>query len=456
MSKENNKVDINKHEIDIGTLKKQNVNDLLSIKNLYSKLKGMENKISQIKYIDSTLTYKLKKDYEKLKRIILDENVQAELANEIETINEKLSTEIETINVNLSTEIETINEKLTNDIESINTKLTNDVETINSQLEHIVYKNNNGLLIDISEKIKGASIYLPIDTASSEEKYISLLDKCIDSNCNTITICPIFWLESKTSNIFTGYKSGINLATILNYCIIAKNKGLKVAMKPHVGGEGITSHGDIQPTNLTTWISNYSKIYKELLNTCKEYIDIVCVTNELNGQTNTNLSQWLQLILDIRNIKSSFLIGAACHFGELSTNVFLSNLDFLGCNMYLPVEGDLSTNIEKQRKSLFNLTNNLNTLLKKGDELNKPIIITEVGILPFEISLSNPEKWGFDGEPTIKEEVQVRYYNLALKEYLYGNNILGTFIWNACDGYTFIDRKAQQTVKEIYGGVTNV
>ena len=432
MSNENNNM-----QVDIENLFKQNVNDLSAIKELYRKFKEVEEKILQIKYIDSNLAYKLKKEYEKLKKIILDENIQAKLANDIETLNVKLNNDIKTVN-------------------SQQLKLTDDIETINSQLEHIVYKNNNGLLIDISEKIKGASIYLPIDTASSEEKYISLLDKCIDSNCNTITICPIFWLESKTSNIFTGYKSGIDLATILNYCIIAKNKGLKVAMKPHVGGDGISSHGDIQPTNLTTWITNYSNIYKELLNTCKDYIDIVCVTNELNGQTNTNLSQWLQLILDIRNIKSSFLIGAACHFGELSTNVFLSNLDFLGCNMYLPVEGDLSTNIEKQRKSLFNLTNNLNTLLKKGDDLNKPIIITEVGILPFEKSLSNPEKWGFTETPSIVEDVQVRYYNLALKEYLNGNNILGTFIWNACDGYTFIDRKAQQTVKEIYGGVTNV
>ena len=65
MSKENNKVDINKHENDIDTLKKQNVNDLLSIKELYRKLKEMEEKISQIKYIDSVLAKKLKNDYEK-------------------------------------------------------------------------------------------------------------------------------------------------------------------------------------------------------------------------------------------------------------------------------------------------------------------------------------------------------------------------------------------------------
>ena len=103
MPKENNKVDINKHEIDIDTLFKQNVNDLSAIKELYRKLKEMENKISQIKYIDSNLANKLKKDYESLKKaisedyeslkcVILEENIQAKLADDIKTINSQLDT----------------------------------------------------------------------------------------------------------------------------------------------------------------------------------------------------------------------------------------------------------------------------------------------------------------------------------------------------------------------------
>ena len=103
MPKENNKVDINKHEIDIDTLFRQNVNDLSAIKELYRKLKEVEERISQIKYIDSTLVYKLKKEYEKLKKIILDENIQTKLTNDIETINVKLNNDIETINSQLDT-----------------------------------------------------------------------------------------------------------------------------------------------------------------------------------------------------------------------------------------------------------------------------------------------------------------------------------------------------------------
>ena len=93
MTKENNKM-----QVDIDTLKKQNVNDLLSIKELYSKLEELGEKIRQVKYIDNTLVKKIKKEYEKLNKIILDENVQIKLTNGIETIN----SQIETINSQLN------------------------------------------------------------------------------------------------------------------------------------------------------------------------------------------------------------------------------------------------------------------------------------------------------------------------------------------------------------------
>ena len=87
-------IDINKHEVEIDTLFKQNENDLCSIKELYRKLKELEKKISQIKYIDSNLADKLKKDYESLKRIILDENIQLQLDNKINEVNSQLDTKV--------------------------------------------------------------------------------------------------------------------------------------------------------------------------------------------------------------------------------------------------------------------------------------------------------------------------------------------------------------------------
>ena len=67
-------IDINKMRIDIDNLQSQNANDLAAIKQLYRKLEEMEEKISQIKYIDTKLIDMIKKDYEKFKSEILNEN----------------------------------------------------------------------------------------------------------------------------------------------------------------------------------------------------------------------------------------------------------------------------------------------------------------------------------------------------------------------------------------------
>ena len=109
MTKENNKVDINKHEMDIDTLKKQNVNDLLSIKEIYSKLEELGEKITQVKYIDNTLVKKIKKEYENFKKIILDENIQLKLDNKIDEFNLKLTNDIETINLQMDTITKKVN-----------------------------------------------------------------------------------------------------------------------------------------------------------------------------------------------------------------------------------------------------------------------------------------------------------------------------------------------------------
>ena len=68
-------IDINKHEVDIDNLKKQNENDLTSIKELYRKIEELDEKIEQINYINTKLVDKIKKDYEKFKSEILNGGV---------------------------------------------------------------------------------------------------------------------------------------------------------------------------------------------------------------------------------------------------------------------------------------------------------------------------------------------------------------------------------------------
>ena len=135
MNNENNKM-----QVDIENLFKQNVNDISSIKELYRKLKEVEEKITQIKYIDSNLANKIKKEYEKLTKIILDENIQAKLANDIKTINSQLNTKAskeETKN-----EIKTINSQLDTKAKQI------DLNTTNARIDNLI-KNEGSSVNDI-------------------------------------------------------------------------------------------------------------------------------------------------------------------------------------------------------------------------------------------------------------------------------------------------------------------
>ena len=132
--------EINKMQVDIENLFKQNVNDLSAIKELYRKLKEVEKKFLQIKYIDSTLANKLKKEYEKLKKIILDENVQAKLADDIETINIQLDI--------INSQLDAIKSQLNAN--------NSELDTINSQLDIKANKNEVFTMANMGQDVKEA------------------------------------------------------------------------------------------------------------------------------------------------------------------------------------------------------------------------------------------------------------------------------------------------------------
>ena len=134
MPKENNKM-----QVDIDTLKKQNVNDLLSIKELYKRIEELGEKTTQIKHIDNTLVKKLKKEYEKLKKIILDENIQVKLTNDIETINSQQV-------------------KLTNDIKATNLQMKDNTNELKKMKTFEVFPTDdvlNDLPINSTFEVKG-------------------------------------------------------------------------------------------------------------------------------------------------------------------------------------------------------------------------------------------------------------------------------------------------------------
>ena len=446
MSKENNKVDINKHEIDINTLFKQNVNDLCSIKELYRKLKEVDEKISQIKYIDTTLANRLKKDYEKLKRIIMDENAQAKLAVEIETVNENLTNEIETINENLTNEIETINENL-NEIETINSQLTNDIETINSQLEQNI-TDINKKINSISTSLTIRSVGIQLQNDSEMDYFINNFnDKLIKMKILGITdviLCPVIYnRNTKVELAFTFDK-------LINCCNLVKNNGLKLTIKVHCWGDTFDETFD-----KILWFESYKNVLIRILNIG----DIVRIglMNETPFLTDNDnyKTNWLHLCNYIKtNYPNVELISSPTTSNEY--NVLNHFCDYICFNFYP------NDNVNKPLQPLgallegiYNSTDfDIEGKYKNPNYNKKKIFITECGIQPYEYSHLHPWEWDTNPNKEYSEDVQYNFYSDIIGYCESTDWITGLSWWisgSSDKTWTFLNRKAENIIKEYWG-----
>ena len=223
-------IDINKHEVDIENLFKQNELDLCSIKELYRKLKEMEKKISQIKYIDSNLADKLKKDYEKLKRIILDENIQLQLDNKIDEVNTSINIINNDIDV-ISSQLDTNVRELDNKINEVATTGTT-METVQNKVSEMAQNgliNFNTVSPNMTTFLK-ESRNLIDESKFSKGVYINPVDGAITTN-ETYNTTDYIMLEENKNYIFSNDIN--NVIRSITYYGAEKNF--------LVGGENISS-----------------------------------------------------------------------------------------------------------------------------------------------------------------------------------------------------------------------
>ena len=185
MPKENNKM-----QVDIENLFKQNVNDLSGIKELYKKLKEVEEKISQVKYIDSNLVNKLKKDYEKLKKdyenlkkaisedyeslkcVILDENIQAKLNDDINVINSQLVTKVNCLDLFINVkDYGVVGDGVTDDTSAFK-RIFNNVKSMTKKIPIYIPPNLTCLLSSPLPLFSGLYLYSTYNNSEFGDKAI--------------------------------------------------------------------------------------------------------------------------------------------------------------------------------------------------------------------------------------------------------------------------------------------
>lgn len=342
-------------------------------------------------------------------------------------------------------------------------KHDNDIIKVNEQLEHktnikttenIINQNYSKLF----DKIKSVNMYVPYNTDEFGD-YQTLINKAVEVGCNYISFCPRLAMAEKTSTTITRTTDDTLLQTYINYAI---SKGLKVILKPHIfitnGNLGGSSN--IQPSDTSLWIKSLQDNLVYYYTLLGNKISIISISNECTNQNDKNYSDWVNLINTLKSLNSNILTTVATTDIGMITNVVYPIVDIIGCNLYVGLRGNKNTSSYELKKSVYNdytySKDFISTLLNYSKQYNKPILITEVGCLPFTESLNTPARWEYDNGTPIDEDIQVVYYKTILPTYLESQAFLGCSIWSIGDGFTFVGRKAEQTLKEIYGGVENV
>lgn len=158
-------IDVNKIQQNVKELQDQNFIDFQQWKKLGKDIEKLSEKIKLSDTNLIVLMKKIKNDYEKLKKIIVDENVQVQLNNKIEKnkndiidSNNKIEKNINEINKKVNTET------FQNEVDEINSNINNKVGKINSQMDNIVNLYADNYITDNILDVDSLSLNLKDNT----------------------------------------------------------------------------------------------------------------------------------------------------------------------------------------------------------------------------------------------------------------------------------------------------
>ena len=124
-------IDINRVQKNIEELQDQNAIDFQQWKRLGQEIEKLAGKIKTSDTHLNLLMKKIKSDYESLRKVIVDENIQLQLNNKIEKnkseINKKVNKET------FDNSMKSINEQMSNNVQQLN----NNVQQLNNKINEV-------------------------------------------------------------------------------------------------------------------------------------------------------------------------------------------------------------------------------------------------------------------------------------------------------------------------------
>lgn len=425
-------IDVNKIQQNVKELQDQNAIDFQQWKKLWKNIEKLSEKIKLSDNNLNILMKKIKNDYEKLKKIIVDENVQVQLNNKIEDNKNKIEDNKSKIDYakfkaeENSNKIEENVNKIENNIIEINKKVNTEsfdkkVSEINSLINTIDYKITRKYTLPTF----GANIWLENNyTQETLDKIVERATK-VGFNSFLITCYNTLDLENKT---IIQTISNETIIRCINSC--KKYNVENIALKCHISPNSSNNITSI-PNIIQLWknkIENYANLaYEHNVNT-------IFISNEQINLTSTNREQW-DYIIDYCHIKGLKCFSSFANFNDFYSCCFIDLVDGIGINYYPTVVSDTITKQEviKNFDGYEGKEYSYRFKAIKNAFPDKKLIISEIGICNNEQALLSPSKYQFDSSIPINENIQSLYYESFLQELSKDIGIDGLYVWSIGD-----------------------
>lgn len=228
-----------------------------------------------------------------------------------------------------------------------------------------------------TEKINGVSLVSPPRQIESTK-----LDELKAINAGWVAVIPYGFSESGKGNVTFDHDRqwwGEKTKGTGQLIRFAKERGLKIMLKPHVWvrGEGWT--GDytlsteedwkVWETDFSRYILNHARIADSL------DVEMLCIGTEYRTPAKERPEFWRGLIKKVRN-EYSGKITYASNWDNYMNITWWDEVDYIGIDSYFPLaEGD-SPSLEEMKAGWIPLKTDLEEFSKRW---MKPILFTEYG-----------------------------------------------------------------------------
>ncbi len=275
-----------------------------------------------------------------------------------------------------------------------------------------------------AQKITGVN-FVAEKSAIAEDGF----DQLKQINSEWISWVPYAYCDVETGNIHHRTKwqwEGESITGTEKAIKLAKSKGLKVMLKPHIWLSDHSFCGKLQmkEPNWKNWQADYTHYILNFAQLAEKHnVEIFCIGTEQEAAITRDPKFWEGLISGIRSIYSGEITYAA-NWDEYSRVPFWKQLDYIGIDAYFPISTEATPSISELELSWGKWKKEIYTTHYK---FNIPVLFTEYGYRTTEFTTQNP--WESVTKEAYCESCQSDALQAKFNTFWNEKWIAGGFIW---------------------------